>query len=323
MKNLLITAILLLTLSSCGNKHSSTDAIKFPPPIVKADDEVADEKPPSVMELEVADPGVKYKKGDPNADVRIDEPIGNANVKGYTTESNNQFGKPVNDTSKKIIKNGDIGFETNNITATRKRIINTLKKLGGYVVEDNQSTNNEENRKDYTMKIRVPAKNFDLLLDTVSSTADKIDSKNISITDVTTKYIDISTRLNNKKLLESRYQDLLRKATKISDLLEIENKLTEIRSDIESTQGQLNYLNKQVAYSSLDITFYTKQLAKTDKVIGFGHKFKRSLNRGWATLQNLFFKTIALWPLWLLVVVIYIAFKAWRRKNRLMKSNLQ
>ena len=318
MKNLLVTSILLLMLTSCGNKKSNPDNVKFPPPVVMADEE-AKASPPEVKELEIADPGEKSVKGDPNADIRINDPVGNADVKQAKEYS------PVGeqsrvDTAKKIIKDGDISFETNDIAATRKKILSSLKKLNGYVVEDKETTDNEENRKDYNLNVRIPAKSFDLLLDFVASAADKIDSKNISITDVTTRYIDINTRLNNKKLLENRYQDLLKKATKISDLLEIENKLTEIRSDIESAQGQLNYLSRQVAYSSLAITFYTKQFIKTDKPISFGYKFKKSLDRGWIFLQNLFFKIISLWPLWLFIIGLLIAFKAWKRRRGLLSK---
>ena len=313
MKNLILTTTLLLIFSSCKNKDTEA-VVKFPPPVVMADEEIK-AAPPAVNDLKVADPGQKNLKGDPDADIQIDEPEGysNANI----AESPNHAGKLVRDTAKKIIKQGDISFESNNITATRKKILCSLKKLGGYTVEDNETTNNEEGRKEYTLKVLIPAKNFDLLLDTVSSSAYKIDSKNISVTDVTTKFIDITTRLNNKKILEGRYLDLLRKGSKISDLLEIENKLSEIRSDIESTQGQLNYLNKQVDYSSLDITFYTKQVLQADKGIGFGYKLKTAILDGLGLLQNLFFGIISLWPLILLVVIIYVLIKRWRKRRRL------
>lgn len=292
MKNLILTATLLLIFSSCGNNKNATDE-KFLAPIVKADEEAVTTK-----------------------DIAVDE----VTQKSYAPPPANQNGKLVNDTAKKIVKDGNISFETNNINATRKKILYSLKKSGGYVVEDNESTNSEENRKEYTLKILVPAKNFDLILDTVSSAADKIDSKNISITDVTTRFIDITTRLANKKILENRYLELLKRGSKISDLLEIENKLTEIRSDIESTQGQLNYLNKQIAYSSLDITFYTKQIAQADKGIGFGYKLKLAIAGGWGLLQNLFFSIIALWPVILLTGVFYVLIKRWRKRRMLVRE---
>jgi len=293
MKAYLISITLLLSLSACGHKaeeqKEKLQTRLFAPPVAKADEEVL-EKAPMML------------------DVALAEPSGNSN-------STSQ----IRDTTKKIIKTGTIQFEASNINAARKKILQSLKKYGGYVDEDNQTTNSDINRKEYNLKISIPAKYFDFLVDSVSASADKIDTKNISITDVTTRYIDMKTRLDNKKILETRYLELLKKGTKISDLLEIENKLTEIRSDIESAQGQLNYLNKQVAYSSLDITFYTK--ATTQNVDDqFTYKFKSSITTGWVFLKNLFFGIISIWPLLVIAGIIYFMLKSWRKRRRVKKE---
>jgi len=66
------------------------DQVKFPPPVVKADNEVK-EKPPTVKELEVADPGQKNLKGDKNADVTIDEPVGTSDAKVTEDDANKIF----------------------------------------------------------------------------------------------------------------------------------------------------------------------------------------------------------------------------------------
>ena len=66
------------------------DQVKFPPPIVKPDNEVK-EPPPTVAELKVADPGQKDIKGDPNADIVIDEPVGNADTKAVVEDVNKVY----------------------------------------------------------------------------------------------------------------------------------------------------------------------------------------------------------------------------------------
>jgi len=63
------------------------DQVKFPPPVVKPDKEVRDEEPPTVKELEVADPGQKTLKGDPNADINIAEPVGESDVKAVVEDN--------------------------------------------------------------------------------------------------------------------------------------------------------------------------------------------------------------------------------------------
>lgn len=63
------------------------DQVRFPPPIVKPDNEVHEKDPPTEKQLEVADPGQKEQKGDPNAQIRIDEPVGNADISAVTEGS--------------------------------------------------------------------------------------------------------------------------------------------------------------------------------------------------------------------------------------------
>jgi len=66
------------------------DQVKFPPPVVKPDVEVKEE-PPTVKELAIADPGQKNLKGDKNADVNIDEPVGTSDQKVTEEDPNKIF----------------------------------------------------------------------------------------------------------------------------------------------------------------------------------------------------------------------------------------
>jgi len=66
------------------------DQVKFPPPVVKPDVEVK-EKPPTIEELKVADPGQKNLKGDKNADVNIEDPVGTSDAKVTEEDPNRIF----------------------------------------------------------------------------------------------------------------------------------------------------------------------------------------------------------------------------------------
>jgi len=299
MKKYLIPGVMLIALISCRQADKSEkmfavklipppalSKVKFPPPIVKADAEVTD----------------------------------NAEVKQYAKVENTPAATVIQDTSKKIVKQGDISFETKDIVATRKALLGTLNKLGGYADEDNESVDRENDRKEYTIKARIPAKSFDVFLDSVSAGAAKIDSKHISISDVTTQYIDMTTRLHNQKVLEATYLNLLKRASKMTDVLEVEDKLTDTRTEIESEQGQLNYLSKQIAFSSLDITFYTKQIQR-ETGTGAGYHLTSAFSDGWQLLQGLFFGLIAVWPLVLLFPGAFILIRSWRRKRRLQANS--
>jgi len=302
MKKLILIPALLLALTSC--KHD------------------VDSQKMKISEIRLEKPSpdnVVYEKGNADAAIRIDEPVGNSDIKAVTEDSRPRTGT-VKDTAKKIIKEGDISFETSNIKQTRTAIVAALKKTSGYLAEETETNDGEGSRKEYVLKTKIPAKYFDQFLSDVSATAVKIDSKNISMRDVTTQYIDMATRLQNKKLLEARYLSLLKQANKMGDILQVENKLTEIRSDIESEQGQLNYLSKQVAYSSLDITFYTKHVDPVDKPYGIGDKLISAIVKGWDLLQDLCFGIVGLWPVITVAVILIWMFSKWRRKKKALAS---
>ena len=240
-----------------------------------------------------------------------------ANSAGNTTNSKVQPAS-AQQVDKKIIKEGEISIEASNPKVARKVLTDSLTKLGGYLDEETESNDPGNNRKNYVLSVRIPAQHFERFLSAVSSAADHIESKSVRIKDVTTEYIDITTRLKNKTLLENRYKALLQKATKMADVLEVEGKLTEIRTDIETTQGQLNYLNKQIAYSSLQITLFSKTLSGKNDGNGFGYRFKNALTDSWQLVQDLFFGLITYWPLLLVLAIIIIAIRRWR-KRRLVK----
>lgn len=296
-KYFFILIAVIVAFTACNHKSNNAEQavsiseVRLQPPVVKPDEESKEKS----MAFETP--------------IVVDEPLGNADVNQVARA------KPIN-VAKKIIKEGEMRFETNDVAQIRKQIISSLKQLGGYAEDDSETTDGGIGSKEYTLLIRLPAKSFDAFLGTVSSTATKIDSRNIRIKDVTTQFIDTKTRLDNKLQLEKRYLNLLNRAGKMRDLLDIEEKLTEIRSDIEATQGQLNYMSKQVEYSSLTITFYTKQPEQVAAGNGFGYKLKSALISGWESLQSLFFGLLSGWYLLLIIAVLIIWIRKWRGKRR-------
>ena len=83
------------------------DQVKFPPPVVKPDVE-AKEPPPTVTELKNADPGQTNQKGDPNADINIDGPVGNSDNKVTEADPNQIFAAVEKEPS--FRQGGDAGF---------------------------------------------------------------------------------------------------------------------------------------------------------------------------------------------------------------------
>src|SRR5690606_14688684 len=64
------------------------DQVRMPEPKVVPAEQVQDEEPPTVEELKLADPGSKTIEGDPNAEIRIDLPVGEGEIDAEVTETN-------------------------------------------------------------------------------------------------------------------------------------------------------------------------------------------------------------------------------------------
>lgn len=191
---------------------------------------------------------------------------------------------------RKIIREGEIIFETSDVNETKSLITKTSEELNGYITKE--SANEYTDRIEQTLIIRIPADKFDLLLSRISEYAKKIDSKNINALDVTEDYIDVEARLKTKKELENRYLELLNKASKVEEILSIEKEIGQLRADIESVEGRLRYLKDRVAFSSLTATYYQK----TNSAFGFYSKFGQALRYGWKSLLWFFIGITTLWP---------------------------
>ncbi len=223
--------------------------------------------------------------------------------------------KQASEYDRKITKTGDINFETKDIVKTKSAIQKQVKALKGYIESDEISTYDE--RKSNTLTIRIPSSSFDTLINNVAEQATKIDSREVRLSDVTEEHIDLDKRLKTKKELEARYIQLLQKATKVEEILKIEEQMGKLREDIESTEGRFRYLNGQVDYSTLNVTFY-----KSNPDYNFWNRIGNGFSNGWETLLTFVVMLANLWAVILLATGIIFFIRYWRkkRKNRITNS---
>ena len=210
---------------------------------------------------------------------------------------------------RKLIKEGRVEFETDDINSTRKLIFESIEKYKGYTSSDQEYKS--IGRVSNTIVIRVPAKNFDLLLSAATKGVTKFDSKNIEVKDVTEEFLDIQARLKTKKVLENRYLELLKKANSVTEILEVEKQIGQLRSEIESIEGRLNYLKSKVSLSTLTMTFYQSIPNETE----FGNKFKNGFKSGWDNLIWFFVFLTNIWPFILIGIGLIFGIKMWKKRK--------
>jgi hypothetical protein len=210
---------------------------------------------------------------------------------------------------RKLIKEGRVEFETDNLNTTRKTIFKAVNKYKGYVSSDQEFKS--PGRKSNTVIIRVPADNFDSLLSDATKGVEKFESKEINVKDVTEEFLDIQARLKTKKELEQRYIDLLKQAKNVTEILEIEKQIGQLRSEIESIEGRLKYLQDRVSFSTLTMTFYETIPNETE----FGQKFKNGFRNGWDNLIWFFVVLTNVWPFILIGLGLIIGIRLYKKRK--------
>ena len=155
---------------------------------------------------------------------------------------------------RQLIKEGTLNFETHDIAETRQHIESLVQKYGAYISQEDERASSS--RIYQNMTVRIPKAHFDVFVTELSGGVKKIDEKSVTVQDVTEEFIDSTARLAVKKETEQGYLRLLNQAKTIKDILDIQNELQDIRSDIDSIEGRLRYLKNSVNFSTLHISMY-------------------------------------------------------------------
>ena len=214
----------------------------------------------------------------------------------------------------KIIKEASLRFETNDLQ-------DTFNQIQTAIAANKASIQNDSEGKDYdnvyrNLTVRVPSQNFDAFINAISKGVSYFERKDISSQNVTEQYIDLTSRLNTKRKLEERYLQILQKATKISEILEIEKQISAIREEIEAKEGQLKYLESRVSESTVTIEFYKIIAQKEGVKTSYGSKIWTAIQSGFFSLSEFLISIISLWPFIILFCVIaYFIRRRFKRKK--------
>ncbi len=163
----------------------------------------------------------------------------------------------------KIIYSGTVNLYTDNYTDTSAKISEYVKSIGGFV-ENSAVSVNTDKRYDYSnygyLKIRVPSGQFEQTIEKIR-TYGEVQSENTNSTNVTQSYRNIQSELESYRIQEIRLKEYLSKADKVADMLSIETELNRVRTEINYRVSMLENYDVSMAYSTINITLYEKDLS--------------------------------------------------------------
>jgi hypothetical protein len=165
-----------------------------------------------------------------------------------------------------LIWTGSMTIEVLSISNAVEQVSIKVKEAGGYIDASNQREYG--NRPTTTLSLRIPSDQLELMLGSLDGIGE-ISEKRLASEDVTERYIDMQARLETKKKLRDRLQNLLDRADEVKDVLAIEKELTRLQADIDSMTARLKAMKGKVDFATLTITLNAKEHEKVLGPLGY------------------------------------------------------
>ena len=175
------------------------------------------------------------------------------NAAGGTLTDSGVSGSTVLPESRKWIVTVYLSAETEDLDALMENLDEAIAGLNGYVEDQsvyNGSTYSSRRYRNASLTIRVPAEDVDQFTQQVAGIANVV-SKETNRQDVTLNYVATESRMTALQTEESRLLELMAQAETMSDLLEIEERLTDVRYELESVTSQLRLYDNQIDYATI------------------------------------------------------------------------
>lgn len=156
--------------------------------------------------------------------------------------------------SRKLIKDGSFSVQTSEFDTFLVNLKAQITSLGGYVASSNVCGNSYgyEDYRSADITARIPAEQFDAFTESVSSIGTVI-NRNESVRDVTSSYIDTESHITALQAEQEALLEILRKAATVSEIIELQTRLTEVRAELESYQSQLKTYDDLIAFSTITV----------------------------------------------------------------------
>lgn len=230
----------------------------------------------------------------------------------------------------KKIRNLEMNVETEDMDTLLSNVENRVNELGGYVEQKEVyrgSAYAERVYRNAYLTLRIPAEQADFFVEKVGEVSN-ITSTTEDVDDVTLQYVATESRITALTTEETRLLELLAKAENMEDLLLIESRLTDVRTELEEYTSQLRLFDNLVNFATIrlrvsEVKEYTPTQEKTFwQRIGSG--FMDNLKDLGTGLSNFVVFLITSLPYLVLIAVILLlillAAKAGLKKKRKNKS---
>lgn len=216
----------------------------------------------------------------------------------------------------KIIYSGSATVETTEFETAVEGLTALVRKYGGFIEQSSVNGANyysisrgySANRSAY-YTIRIPSESFSTIM-TELSTLGNVPYSHVYTTNITSEYYDTAARLKAYEVQEATLLSLLEKAENIEEVLAVQSQLSDVRYRIESLQSTIKNWDRQVSYSSVDVSVEEVREYTPEAKISYGQRLSNAFRSGITGFWD-FLKDALVWfaeSLPALVVLAVISF---------------
>ncbi len=232
--------------------------------------------------------------------------------KGKAVESESQ----TDITDRKLIKTVNMDVETQEFDVLMSTVEGQVKELGGYI--ENMNTYNgssyysHSGTRNADLTIRIPKDKLDGFLESVSGASNVI-RRSETVEDVTLTYVDLESHRDALQTEQERLLELLEKAESIEDIITIEERLSNVRYQLESMESQLRTYDNQVDYSTVylnieEVEIFTPVEEETawERISGGFTESVQDIGEGFVEFGIWFVVHIPYMVVWCLILALMI-----------------
>ena len=153
---------------------------------------------------------------------------------------------------RKMVRTGALELIVISPADAAEQIRRMAESMGGYL-EAAQIGGTKE-APTAALTIRIPATRFEDAKAGMRKLAAHVESEKTDAQDVTRQYVDMEARLRNLRAEEAQYLAIMKSAYKVDDLIEVSQKVSEVRGEIEQQQAEFQTLSKQVETVAITVS---------------------------------------------------------------------
>jgi hypothetical protein len=150
---------------------------------------------------------------------------------------------------RKVIETVHLDVRVDAVDAVARQLPVAVSTAKGYIADSHVAQSQHSG----SWTIRIPAEQLPAFLESVKQYG-VVQSQRLTAEDVTEQFIDVSARLNAKRVEEERLLKLLEEGTgNLADVLAVEQQLQRVRQEIEQAQGRVRYLEHATQYATVHL----------------------------------------------------------------------